>query len=228
VQALRHEAWLKCQQDGVFFLQFVLTRDEADAEAPVKLMPIQAKPYIRKIWTLLDAHQRVALVKSRQMMVSWILCAYAVWWARFKPHQLVLWQTQKKEDAIEKVSAPGSSKGGGGFTGRCQFIEYHLPPWLQIVDLKTSEGEIQYPNGSRILALPGGSDKVRGLTASLILEDEFAFQPEARGVYTAVAPLIQKGTKLVAVSTPNGLGNMFADLWFGRDTATEAAVSVQQ
>jgi phage FluMu gp28-like protein len=65
------------------------------------------------------------------------------------------------------------------------------------------------------LALAGGANQVRGKTASLIVEDEFAFQPEQSGVYQAVAPLIQKATRFIAVSTPNGRTNTFSDLYHG-------------
>ena len=101
-----------------------------------------------------------------------------------------------------------------GFLGRMQFIERHLPSWMRIRP-KESEGRLNYPNGSLIEALPGGANQVRGKVASIIVEDEFAFQEEARGVYTTVAPLIQKATKFIAISTPNGMENVFADIYHG-------------
>ena len=102
----------------------------------------------------------------------------------------------------------------GGFEGRCQFIENHLPEWMR-QDYKPAEGRIQYPNGSIIQALSGGADKIRGKTASLIIEDEMAHQEDQAGVWTAVAPLVQKGAKIVLCSSPNGASNMFATLWHG-------------
>jgi phage FluMu gp28-like protein len=102
----------------------------------------------------------------------------------------------------------------GGFEGRCQFIENHLPVWMR-VDIKVSEGRIQYPNGSIIQALAGGADKPRSHTPSLYVADEFAHQDDQEGVWTAVAPLIQKGAKLIFISTPNGATNQFATLFHG-------------
>ena len=75
---------------------------------------------------------------------------------------------------------------------------------------------MQYPhNGSMIQALSGGADQIRGTTPSLLIEDEFAHQEDQPGVYTAVAPLIQKKAKLVFASTPNGASNTFATLYHG-------------
>lgn len=110
----------------------------------------------------------------------------------------------------------------GGFEGRCQFIESHLPQWLQ-TKVKVSEGRIQYANGSIIQALAGGADKIRGKTASRIYEDEFAFQDDQDGVYTAVAPLRQNGAAAFFISTPNGSANLFATLYHGRAVGQEAA-----
>ena len=101
----------------------------------------------------------------------------------------------------------------GGFEGRCQFIESHLPDWLKVPH-KISEGRIQYGNGSLIQGLAGGGDKIRGKVASLIVEDESAFQEDQQGVFTAVMPLVQNGAKVVFVSTPNG-ENFFSTIFFG-------------
>lgn len=208
---LESECRDRCLSDGLFFLQFVKTRDEADPVQTVKPFPLHLE-YVRSLWSVLQDSQRVVIAKSRQMLASWMLCAYAVWTARFRPNQLVIWQTQTWPDAVEKTCGPSGAK-----MGRCQFMEANLPAWLA-QEIKYSEGCLDYPNGSRIQALPGGADKVRGLTASVIIEDEFAMQAEAKGVYAAVAPLIQKGCQFIAMSTPNGIGQTFADLFFGFNT----------
>jgi len=94
-------------------------------------------------------------------------------------------------------------------------MESHLPDWMQL-KCKVSEGRIQYSNGSMIQALAGGADKIRGKTASLFVGDEMAFQDDQDGVVTALLPLIQKGSKAILVSTPNGSSNAFATLYHGR------------
>jgi len=195
----------------------VQTRDEADPEVPVKMFPRHLS-YIRGLWDVLTNKPRVVVAKSRQMMVSWEVVAFCVWWARFKPNQVILWQTKAWEDAVRMVAMPE-----GGFEGRAQFIESHLPEWLRL-PAKISEGRIQYPNGSMIQALAGGADKVRGLVPSVFVGDEFAHQEEQDGVYTAVAPLMQKGAKVVFVSTPNGASNVFATLYHGRPVGTDPTI----
>ena len=207
--ALQTELITRCAQDGLYWLKFVVTRDEADPLTSVKPFPLYL-PYIEPIWHTLVDNNKVVAAKSRQMLFSWIVSAFMCWWARFKPNQAVYYQTQKAEDADAMVAMAGNVEG------RCQFIESHLPEFLRI-KVRPTQGSLQYPNGSMIQALAGGADQIRGKVASLIVQDEFAFQPEARGVYTACAPLIQKGTHFVAVSTPNGTSNQFATLYHGRE-----------
>lgn len=199
-----------CEHDGLFWLKYVHTRDESDSTQSTKPFPV-GKEYVRQLWWILDNSKFAVIAKSRQMMVSWCVAAHAVWWARHKPNQAVYYQTKAFEDAIAMVAMPE-----GGFEGRCQFIESHLPTWLQ-VPYKVSEGRIQYANGSIIQALAGGADKIRGKTASRVYEDEFAFQDDQDGVYTAVAPLRQNGAAAFFISTPNGSGNLFATLYHGRN-----------
>ena len=212
--ALRLEHRERCWADGLHWLRFVRTRDEADPGHTIKPFPAD-DPAIRAIWRELDTKQRVICAKSRQMDMSWIACAFACWWARSHPNTYVCVQTQKAEDAYKLVSSPKSS----GYLGRCQFIERHLPAWLQMPGTDEQQGALTYTNGSMIEALAGGADQIRGKVPSLIILDEFAYQQDAKGVYTAINPLVQKGTKLVIVSTPNGFsGNQFAMLFHGIST----------
>ena len=195
--------------DGLFWLKWVSTRDEADPHQSVKPFPIHL-PYVRAFWKVMEDNQRVVLAKSRQMLVSWTVCAFCCWIARFRPNQAVFWQSQQYEDAAMMIAMPE-----GGYRGRCQFIEETLESWMRL-PIKCSEGRIQYPNGSLIQAVAGGANKVRGKVVSLYVGDEFAHQEDQAGVYSAVGPLMQKGARAIFVSTPNGSDNFFATLWHGR------------
>lgn len=77
--------------------------------------------------------------------------------------------------------------------------------------------EITWQNGSRLLALPANPATVRGYSANLILT-EFAFyeKPEEtwRAIYPSISNPLRGGAKrLRIISTPNGRGNKFHDLW---------------
>lgn len=76
--------------------------------------------------------------------------------------------------------------------------------------------EVEFPNGSKITALPANPDTARGFSANVFL-DEFAFHQDSRKIWTALFPVISAGHKLRVVSTPNGKGNKFYDLMTGTD-----------
>lgn len=76
--------------------------------------------------------------------------------------------------------------------------------------------EVEFPNGSKITALPANPDTARGFSANVFL-DEFAFHQDSRKIWTALFPVISAGHKLRVVSTPNGKGNKFYDLMTGAD-----------
>ncbi|MDE2104762.1 MAG: terminase family protein, partial [Patescibacteria group bacterium] len=76
--------------------------------------------------------------------------------------------------------------------------------------------EARFPNGARILAIPANPATARGYSANILL-DEFAHHEDPDAIWRAIYPSISnplKGVfKIRVVSTPNGLGNKFADLW---------------
>jgi len=213
LRATRLEVLKRCETDGWFWTAFVVTKDEADPTQPTKPFP-RYREDVHTFWTRLATEKKIAVAKSRQILATWATAAYMCWMARFHDNAAILYQTQSEEDANNVVSMASSSKDGGYF-GRCQFIERHLPAWMR-QPIRDTEGQITYPRGSIIRALPGGANKIRGKTGTVIVLDEMAFLDEAKGTYTAIAPLVQKGAQLICLSTPNGgAGNFFYHLWHG-------------
>jgi hypothetical protein len=70
-----------------------------------------------------------------------------------------------------------------------------------------------YPNGSRIVGLPGNEETIRGYSAvSLLLVDEASRVPD--DLYLAVRPMltVSEGA-LWLMSTPNGKRGFFWEAW---------------
>jgi phage FluMu gp28-like protein len=78
--------------------------------------------------------------------------------------------------------------------------------------------EVEMPGGSRITALPANPDTARGFSASVLL-DEFAFHQDSREIWRSLFPVISAGHDLRVISTPNGIGNKFAEIMRGDDAA---------
>jgi phage FluMu gp28-like protein len=71
--------------------------------------------------------------------------------------------------------------------------------------------EIQFSNGSKIIALPANPATARSYEGDVVL-DEFAFHQDARKIYEAIEPSITRGYKLAIISTPNGQQGAYYDL----------------
>jgi len=68
-------------------------------------------------------------------------------------------------------------------------------------------------NGSRVVALPGSPDTIRGFSApALVIEDEAAFVDD--GLYRAVRPMLAVSNgRLLLMSTPFGRRGHFYEAW---------------
>jgi phage FluMu gp28-like protein len=76
---------------------------------------------------------------------------------------------------------------------------------------------ITFPGGSRVIAVPGKPDTVRGYSANVLLT-EFAFFEDPDATWRAILPSITNsmrgGVKKVRlITTPNGIGNKAHDIW---------------
>jgi phage FluMu gp28-like protein len=81
--------------------------------------------------------------------------------------------------------------------------------------------EIIWENGSRLIALPARPETVRGYSANLILT-EFAFHDNPAEIWRAIYPSISNplrggAKKLRIITTPNGPGDKFHQLWTKSD-----------
>ena len=70
---------------------------------------------------------------------------------------------------------------------------------------------VDFPNGSRIIALPSNPRTARGYPGNAIL-DEFAHHENPYAIWAAVSRQVALGHKLRAISTPNGERGKFFDL----------------
>lgn len=184
------------------FIAHVRTKDEHDEESPIKRFP--NKPYIIYLLNLFHAKSQSIffVAKSRQIMLTWLCCVYALWLAKAIPHRLIFLQSKKELDAANLVFNGGRS-GKNWNTGRISFIEKHLPWWLQDEGIEPSYGKLNFSNGSVIAGIPEGADMVRSYTPSLMISDEAAFQPSFGEAVTAMLPVVKQGGCLIAISSAN-------------------------
>ncbi|MDW8426486.1 MAG: terminase family protein [Meiothermus sp.] len=71
---------------------------------------------------------------------------------------------------------------------------------------------LELPNRSRVIALPGAQEGIRGYSAHLVVLDEAAWIPDE--LYQAARPMLAvTGGRLIAISTPYGMRGWFYRAW---------------
>jgi phage FluMu gp28-like protein len=102
-----------------------------------------------------------------------------------------------------------------------EILEYDWSPAVKAL-------EVQFPGGSRIVALPANPDTARGFSGNVFL-DEFAIHQDSRGIWGALFPIVSAGFKLRVTSTPKGKGNKFYELMTAEDSIwTRHTVDIHQ
>jgi phage FluMu gp28-like protein len=87
------------------------------------------------------------------------------------------------------------------------------------------QSRIAFPNGSRIIALPGNPRTARGYPGDAVL-DEFAHHEDSYAIFAAVFRQVALGNSLEVISTPNGEQGKFFDI--ARNLGLEMGVAPTQ
>jgi hypothetical protein len=99
---------------------------------------------------------------------------------------------------------------------RLQLAFEYLPNFLKVGIVEWNKGSIELSNGSKAMADSTSGSSVRGRSFNIIFLDEFAHVPNniAEAFFMSTYPTISSGktTKVIIVSTPNGL-NLFYRMW---------------
>jgi len=186
---------------AAFIDQCIIIDDAQDHGEGVGTMPFKLWEAQEELLQAMETEPRLLILKARQLGISWLCCAYALWLCLFKPSRLVLTFSIGQEEANEMMR-------------RIQAMYDRLPDAIKAEHptAKRNTEEIAWKNGSAIHALPSRKSAGSGYTASLIILDEFAKNENASKLYTAVKPTIDGGGKMIILSTANGAGNLFHDL----------------
>ena len=96
----------------VFIFSYGKTYDETDAENPVKRFPRHA--YLRSVIYWWQRERLLAIVKSRRLVITWLLCALDLWQALTQEYSSIYIAAKKQENSDKLVK-------------RCAFVFNNLP-----------------------------------------------------------------------------------------------------
>lgn len=150
--------------------------------------------------------------KSRDMGVSWICVAFAVWMWAFKPGSIVGFGS-RKEDYVDHLGDPSSL-----FWKIRAFIRL-LPPRMRPAGYDEKKHapfmRIVHPHNGAAIVGEAGTNIGRGARTSIYFKDESAFYEQPEQIDAALS---QTSNCKIDVSTPNGEGNPFWKKRFGGKT----------
>ena len=194
------EEYIKCANNPVYFCEkYVKVKTLDKGVVSFNLYPYQQK-FVNAI------HQNRFTISKwpRQCGKSTCVTSYICHYITFNQSVNVAILANRLKTAKEELFS------------KLQLAYENLPHFLQQGVVEWNKTSFKLENGSRVMCDATSSTAIRGGSYNLLLLDEYAFLPShvAEEFYTATYPTISAGTttKLVIVSTPNGM-NHFHKLW---------------
>jgi len=163
---------------------------------------IELRDYQHEILESFQSNRLNILMAARQVGKTTCSAIYLLWFAMFQKDKTVAILANKAATAVAILD-------------EIKFAYERLPEYLKPGVLEYNKGTVEFDNGCKILARATSKDALRGESAALIFLDEFAFLPGnlADEFWASNLPVISTGGKCIVVSTPNGTGNLFYNLW---------------
>jgi len=193
----------KCTEDIFHFLKFI--KIIHPDRGRITFEPYE---YQKKLFELVVKERFVACLMARQMGKSLSVGAYALWYALFNDDKVIGIVSNKESSAID-------------FLSRIKIMYEELPDWLKCGVTEYNKKTIVFENGTLIVAGATSKNAFRGKTANIIISDELAFVEgdKAEDFYMSNYPTISvsKYGKFIAISTPNGIGGLFYELYKGAE-----------
>lgn len=166
--------------------------------------PFPRLPYMPWLFAKMLQEPIIFFPKSREMMLSWAVVGYCVWFCQIFPGSLVLVQSQKLDKSSELVK--GTEPPGYGYalySRQDPWLKNRFPLAVRPADLPADK--LAWQNDSAIQAIGKGADQVRLYHPSLYVIDEASFMDEAEASFGAASPVARQ--MLVVSSAGPG--------WFG-------------
>lgn len=204
--------FIRCGQDPAYFIKkYVMIQHPMRGRIPFDLFVFQ-----EKVLNLFDPHQYLIINKSRQLGISTLVGAYALWLMMYHTDKNILIVATKQDTAKNMVT-------------KISFAYENLPSWMKKLIPTEFDNKLsmRFTNGSQIKAVSAATDAGRSEAASLLVLDEAAFIDNIETIFTAAQQTLATGGKCIAISTPNGTGNWFHKEFTKGETGEGKFVSVR-
>jgi hypothetical protein len=189
----------KCTEDILYFIKYVMIVNPDHGE-----MFFEPYDYQLDLLEKFKSERFNVALCSRQSGKTTVVGVYALWYAMFNRDK-VIGIVSNKESSSKMILA------------RIKRMWESLPSWLKPGVTKYAETFVSFDNGTRIIISATSPDAFRGESINILICDEFAFVPsgQAEDFWSANYPTISasKLAKIIVISTPNGMFNIFHRLY---------------
>ncbi len=197
----RYRELIRCKNDPIYFAEryFYIVAPQLGKHI-IRLFEKQ-KDLIREM----VKEDRIVCLASRQTGKTTAYNIFALWYTIFNRDKHIL-------------ICANTAESSSDFVARITMAYELLPMWLKpgIDPNNWNKRRIKFANGCSVSSSPT-SPAVRGKSCDVLILDEFSFvDPSIEtefwyGVYPVISSA--RGTKVIIVSTPNGTGNKFYELY---------------
>jgi len=188
---------IKCGKDPIYFFNRYVK-----IQHPNKgLLGFDTFPFQDDCVKQFTDHRFNIILKSRQLGMSTLTAAYAVWLSIFYKDKNVLVIATKLAVAQN-------------FIRKVKVAIKHLPQWLLLPEIVSNNKQLlEFSNGSSIKAIPTSDDAGRSEALSLLIVDEAAFVKNFDELWMGLYPTLSTGGRAIVLSTPNGVGGQYHRLY---------------
>jgi Terminase large subunit, T4likevirus-type, N-terminal len=166
-------------------------------------VPFTLWPAQREALDAIHLNRMTVFLKARQLGLSWLALAYALRHASLNRGRTVLILNRNAGAAYDLMR-------------RVRFMYERLPDWLKPRLTVDNASTMRFGDlDSQILSLPTTENSGRGMTATMVIIDEWAFLRWAEQLWLALEPTLSAGGKFIGISTANGYHGQYARIWRG-------------
>ncbi len=195
-QADKVKEILHCGKDPIYFIN-TYVKIQTTTEGTVEFNTFDFQDDCIRAFL---EHRFNIVVKSRQLGLSTISAAYALWMALFHKDKNILVIATKLPTAVN-------------FIKKVKFMLKSLPPWLLLAEYRDTQQSVVFSNGSEVKAIPTSDDAGRSEALSLLIVDEAAIIKNFDDIWAGLYPTLSTGGSAILISTPKGVGGMYHKIY---------------
>lgn len=190
------EEFKRCKEDPAYFIS-----NYVKVTHPIRgLVPFKLYPFQERILGDLENNRFNILRKFRQAGCTTIASGWALWTVIFQHHKTVVILSKGDAESTEVLD-------------RIKLMYDELPEWLKPKLVEDNKHTMRLANKSIIKSRSSGKQSGRGLSASILIVDEAAFIENIDTIWAAIYPTISTGGRAFVLSTVNGIGNWYHDVY---------------